>query len=423
MSIKFRHVACLMIHLGGDMKNLKSVFGLGATSLLVSLNIGCQSQGFQPITVEERTQELQTASVFDSKIDNAEAFIAASIVVEGSGTKSRAPASIPNGNNQGAINRDAEDSDIDKTPPVVIPSTYTCSNARTKNLGSNLLSSRSLRLVVGNCIDSDPAIRNTLISSKILKTRTCNQNLRKALFDDNGKARKKVEGVQLLNDKNNDILMSLAAVGQAFKIDVLYDINQANNGSDTQENCDRRASPLFILTNKQAVHFTSPLTGIEFDILGDRNANEKRLISWTNNANLKFIALPNSAGRVEGVNELFGDNTRGPDGRFAADGFEALAKFDSNGDGYISADDHVFADLRLWHDENFDGVGEGHELQTLNQSGIEVIDLRFDRKYLEEDQWGNQIKFKSVAKTVNGELRLVFDIWFRHLPLFANFSK
>ncbi len=39
-----------------------------------------------------------------------------------------------------------------------------------------------------------------------------------------------------------------------------------------------------------------------------------------------FLVLPNSSGGVSGIDEMFGDNTRGPDGKFAANGYEVRLK-------------------------------------------------------------------------------------------------
>ncbi|TFZ01468.1 putative Ig domain-containing protein [Ramlibacter rhizophilus] len=78
-------------------------------------------------------------------------------------------------------------------------------------------------------------------------------------------------------------------------------------------------------------------------------------------------------GRIDSGRELFGDNTRLPDGTLARDGFEALAQHDANGDGRIDAADPVYGRLQLWRDVNGDGVSQSGELSALADSGIASI--------------------------------------------------
>ena len=184
-------------------------------------------------------------------------------------------------------------------------------------------------------------------------------------------------------------------------------------------------SPLMIHMNSnvekpELLQFSSPLEGIIFDILG---ANSKPVaysplrIGWYKSAQYFFIALPNKNGEVKGIDELFGDNTKGPDGKFAEDGYKALAKFDQNGDTYITKEDPVFAKLRLWNDRNHDGKAQPDELVSLTEMQIEVIDLNADPNYKEIDIHGNETTLKSVVKTTDGRYHLMFDVWFRYLPL------
>lgn len=196
--------------------------------------------------------------------------------------------------------------------------------------------------------------------------------------------------------------------------------------------CDEHASPLIIHIDRPSqpaapLALTSPDLGIFFDILGANarpTPHEKRRISWISTTNAMgnyFLVLPDANGKVLGVDHLFGDNTLGPDGQFAANGYEALRKWDgrlSSGqygltrDGYITAYDEVFSFLRLWSDKNGDGVSDASELFYLSQLGISAIDLFYDGTYREVDAYGNQIMFKSVAHGNDGTFHAVFDIWF-----------
>ena len=83
----------------------------------------------------------------------------------------------------------------------------------------------------------------------------------------------------------------------------------------------------------------------------------------------------NGNGTIDNGRELFGDNTLLPSGQTAANGFEAIAQHDSNGDGKINALDAVYTQLRIWQDANQDGVSQAHELRTLGELGIASINV------------------------------------------------
>ncbi|MDB5850022.1 MAG: putative rtx family calcium-binding cytotoxins and bacteriocins protein, partial [Rhodoferax sp.] len=85
----------------------------------------------------------------------------------------------------------------------------------------------------------------------------------------------------------------------------------------------------------------------------------------------------NGNGLIDSGKELFGDNTvltRGPNaGKTAANGFEAVADLDVNGDGALNSGDAAYTQLRIWQDANQDGVSQAAELKTLAQAGIASI--------------------------------------------------
>jgi hypothetical protein len=214
------------------------------------------------------------------------------------------------------------------------------------------------------------------------------------------------------------------------------------------------------LRNSNASYFksgeldlTAPENGTKFNLLGqqtqavlndgfllikDSGKNFKYQISWIqpSQKRYQFLALPNAQGKVLGIDQLFGDNTFGPDANrpFAKDGFQALMKHDkgdakggaSVADGYIDANDAIFSKLRLWHDLNGDGnvdtVAEmATELITLEQAGLTYIHLRANEKFFETDQFGNDIAYKSIVgfKSTKGngvKLGTAFDMWFQYSP-------
>jgi len=198
---------------------------------------------------------------------------------------------------------------------------------------------------------------------------------------------------------------------------------------------------------------TAPENGVKFNLLGQQTVaqldngdflhikpqgrNFKFQISWTrpHQTRYRWLTLPDTKGHINGIDELFGDNTFGPDSEqpFARDGFRALMKWDRGdafdetqdfADGYIDSNDAVFSRLRLWHDLNGDGNCNTEEeiageLVTLDEVGITYIHLSVNENFFETDVYGNDITYKSLIgfrTSSEGATRLgtAFDIWFQY---------
>ncbi len=191
-------------------------------------------------------------------------------------------------------------------------------------------------------------------------------------------------------------------------------------------------SPLMIHFNSdvekaEPLVFGSQKNGVNFDILGINSYPEafsKKRISWYKSKQYYWVTLPNAKGEVNGINELFGNNTYGRDNKFAADGYKALAKYDGKSldgkksagksDNLITKADPVFQKLRLWADRNHDGLAQKSELVSLDSMSVEAIDLNADANYKETDKYGNDTTLKSVVKTTDGRYHLIFDMWFKY---------
>ncbi len=104
---------------------------------------------------------------------------------------------------------------------------------------------------------------------------------------------------------------------------------------------------------------------------------------------LPWLALDRDGdGVIASGRELFGSGSVLASGTRASHGFEALAEFDADGDGRITAADPVFAELVLWSDTDNDRRGELRELVPVSQVDLVAIDLDFDRR-VECDERGN----------------------------------
>lgn len=119
----------------------------------------------------------------------------------------------------------------------------------------------------------------------------------------------------------------------------------------------------------------------------------------------------NGDGLIADGTELFGSASPQPDppeGEIR-NGFLALAVFDGpahggNGDGFIDAQDAVYADLRLWHETNQNGVSEPDELMTLPEANIGRIDLLYKEKK-RTDEHGNAFRYRARIWDLQGRQR------------------
>jgi hypothetical protein len=165
------------------------------------------------------------------------------------------------------------------------------------------------------------------------------------------------------------------------------------------KNCDNNpsgcSSPIIIDTEGEGFHLTSAATGVTFDISGTGKPIQ---IAWTDaRFHNAFLALPATDGLVHNGKELFGNFTPQPQSSHP-NGFLALAEYDrpengGNGDGIIDERDQVFSQLRLWIDENHDGICQPQELHTLQELGFFSISLKY-RESRRTDRYGNQFRYR-----------------------------
>jgi hypothetical protein len=171
----------------------------------------------------------------------------------------------------------------------------------------------------------------------------------------------------------------------------------------------------------EEVPMTSVEKGVEFDLLGNNSfpyAHAKKQTAWVNDSRIMFLVLPNAKGEVNGINEMFGDNTMGADGQFAANGYLALAKYkQSPTDTAITSQNPIFKKLRLWSDKNLDGKVQKGELLTLKQMKIKALKLGYDQQYVKEDQHGNHVRYRSEVVLTNKKTLPMYDLYFKYRSL------
>jgi len=216
-------------------------------------------------------------------------------------------------------------------------------------------------------------------------------------------------------------------------------------------------SPLMLNYLGDGVEFTNNLVekdGTDKRMLFDIDADgKKEYISCPKNKGTVFIVKPNEDNEVVDANQLFGDKTK-IDGHMFANGFDALAYYDTNNDadegiadGVFNSKDPEYSNLRLWEELNCNGVIDEGELHSLEEKGVheivvqkdgsvssvlagseEDVDVNYSgyREYNCDygngnitycmDNYRNQSRLKSVYRTKdqdgNMKTNQIFDIFF-----------
>jgi hypothetical protein len=165
------------------------------------------------------------------------------------------------------------------------------------------------------------------------------------------------------------------------------------------------SSPLVLDTDGNGFETKAKTAGVYFDL--DNNGFAEKT-AWTNGDAFLTYDL-NGNGKIDNGGELFGNHTLVGNEK-AADGFAALSQYDENGDGFIDENDSVYQLMRLWND-NGNGISEDGEFKTLEEMGVNSIDL--NQTAPETINYTDAtVSGVSSAEMTDGTSRTVADFWF-----------
>ena len=156
-----------------------------------------------------------------------------------------------------------------------------------------------------------------------------------------------------------------------------------------------------------------------FDINGN---GRQELVEWVG-ASEAILALDlNNNGKIDSGRELFGNATYFTGTANTADnGFIALAQYDENRDGLISAKDRIFPKLKLWQDKNANGISEPSELKDLMKTSIVKINVTYAKARIRTGA-ASEIRQVATYSLSNGKTYLIGDIHFYPQPELAQFK-
>jgi hypothetical protein len=120
--------------------------------------------------------------------------------------------------------------------------------------------------------------------------------------------------------------------------------------------------------NGDGVHFLSMAAGVTFDYNGD---GVKEATAWASPQDGILVHDANHNGTVDNASEfVFGSGS--------TTDLQALAAFDTNHDGKLSAADADYGSFAVWQDANSNGVVDAGEMSSLMARGIASISLTSD---------------------------------------------
>jgi len=180
-------------------------------------------------------------------------------------------------------------------------------------------------------------------------------------------------------------------------------------------------SPIVVDLGNNGIKLGEPGVGVYFDVNADGVRDH---VQWLRRGGDEgFLAMDRTGnGLIDDGAELFGVGT--PmilENRNAPNGFVGLAQYDSrqlggNDDGLITEADAIWPQLRIWVDDNADGVSVPGEMRTLRSFGLTALQtIPRIRKYV--DEAGNVIPYWAWAmhRARPGRVLMV-DVYFRQLP-------
>jgi hypothetical protein len=172
--------------------------------------------------------------------------------------------------------------------------------------------------------------------------------------------------------------------------------------------CRADYSPILLDVEGQGFELTDVAHGVKFRTTP--NAPALRWMSWPSRQSRNaWLAMDrNGDGWINDTTELFGNLTDqpAPPAGMQRNGFRALAVLDQvayggNGDGIVDSRDERFFSLRLWRDENHNGVSERGELHRLPELGVGGIELNYQTSE-RTDQYGNVFRFRAKVLRSDG---------------------
>ena len=152
------------------------------------------------------------------------------------------------------------------------------------------------------------------------------------------------------------------------------------------------------------MHLTQLNPALNFD----HNSNDfKEATGWISNDDAFLTYDKNGNGIIDDGSDMFGETN-------AANGFEALKKFDDNKDGKIDENDVIWQKLSLWRDINSDAKTDEGELISIKDTDIKSIDLNYSNTHIASNgntiEQVSKVEFKDGSSTTANDVNFEVDL-------------
>ena len=175
------------------------------------------------------------------------------------------------------------------------------------------------------------------------------------------------------------------------------------------DDAENSRSPLVVdLDGDGTIETISTDGGIHFDFDNNQKIENS---GWIGRNEGFLVRDLNGNGQIDNGTELFGNHTLLQNGKNAVNGFEALKDLDSNGNGIFDSEDEAWNEVKVWRDSNTNARVDEGELLTLEQAGIESINLNYNYQK-DADENGNLEIQQGTFNRTDGTTGKVSDIWF-----------
>ncbi len=159
------------------------------------------------------------------------------------------------------------------------------------------------------------------------------------------------------------------------------------------------SDPIVLDLDGDGIELTGVSQGVSFDLNADGSIETAATVTGGDG----LLALDkNNNGAIDDGTELFGDQNG------ASNGFEELAKYDSNRDGSIDSKDAIYDQLRVLVRSDSEDSRSLGQLLTLTQAGINSISLGA-QDVSESASGGNKIAQRSYFTRNDGSTGAAVD--------------
>jgi Ca2+-binding RTX toxin-like protein len=168
--------------------------------------------------------------------------------------------------------------------------------------------------------------------------------------------------------------------------------------------------PLMIDLDGGGIQTTSLEQGVHFDHDSSGFAEKT---GWIAGNDGFLVWDKNDDGKISNGNELFGEFTYLSTGQWANNGYKVLQDMDENQDGKVDASDIDWSHIKIWVDQNHNGISDAGELHSLGEYSIASISTSYTYDPDAVDANGNRPEMTGQYTTSDGQTRATVDYMLR----------